>query len=546
LQRELAADGVALRTACDTEVIGHLYARHRERAFTHLRGMFAIAIWDRVGRQLVLARDRVGKKPLYVFKTDRELLFGSEAKAILAVLDRVPDVFGPALLSFLTFGCVAGDDSMFTGMTRLEPGSWLRVGADGRSSADRYWSWPSRDDRPVLSHDEAVEQLRAELTEAVRIRLRSDVPLGAFLSGGVDSAAVLALMSKLSPNPVRTFTIGFGDPEYDEVQAARDTAAHFNAQHEEWIVTPDAVKVAERLAWHYDEPLADASAIPTYYVAELARRHVTVVLTGDGGDELFAGYRPYAQALARSGAPGQSALRRLVGVAADLLPAHARGKSRLETMSLGPEAWFVWRRTVFPLYLLKDVVDPAVLDSVSELPEAAIVRRLLSSRGELLTNLQQWDQRHYLPDDILVKVDRATMAHSLEARCPLLDHHVIEIACRQPSASHGDAQTTKRLFKEVVRPWVPAAVLERPKSGFGVPMRKWFAESLLGWARDILTDRRTDQRGWTRPGEVRRLLAQHENRSRDHASRIWALVCLELWARRHLDRQPAAELLPCA
>jgi asparagine synthase (glutamine-hydrolysing) len=535
LQRALKADGVQFRTACDTEVIGHLYARQRERAFTELRGMFAIAIWDRQNRQLTLARDRVGKKPLYVMKTDRELLFASEAKAILAVVERLPDVFGPALLSFLTFGCVAGDESMFTGMSRLEPGS-----------SDRYWSWPTRPDQRPLSHDEAVERLRAELTEAVRIRLRSDVPLGAFLSGGIDSAAVLALMTKQLSQPVRTFTIGFGDPDYDELLAARDTATYFGADHEEWIVTPDCVSVAERLAWHYDEPLADASAIPTYYVAELARRHVTVVLTGDGGDELFAGYRPYAQALARADAAGSPALRRLIGVAADLLPSHARGKTRLETMALGPEAWFVWRRTVFPLYLLRDIVEPSVLDDVSELPEAAIVKRLLSSRGELLTNLQQWDQQHYLPDDILVKVDRATMAHSLEARCPLLDHHVIELACRQPGTSHGDAQTTKRLFREVVKPWVPPAVLERPKSGFGVPMRRWLAGELKTWTRDILTDSRTSQRGWTRPREVERLLSQHESGSRDHASRLWALVCLELWARRHVDRKPAAELLPCA
>jgi asparagine synthase (glutamine-hydrolysing) len=552
LQRELVSDGVHLRTACDTEVIGHRFARDRERAFARLRGMFAIAIWDRDARELVLARDRVGKKPLYLFRTDRELLFGSEAKAILAVLDRAPDVFGPALLSFLTFGSVGGDDAMFTGMSRLEPGTWLRASADGRSTSDRYWSWPSPDDRVPLSRDEAVEQLRAALTEAVRIRLRSDVPLGAFLSAGIDSATVLALMSRLSSTPVKTFTIGFGDPEYDEVDGARETASHFGAEHEESIVTPDCVHVAERLAWHYDEPFADASAIPTYYVAELARRHVTVVLTGDGGDELFAGYRPYAQALARAAAPGSGALRRLIGAAADLLPSHARGKSRLETMALGPEAWFVWRRTVFPLYLLKDVVDPALLDGVRELPEAAIVRRLIAAPGELLSTLQHWDQRSYLPDDILVKVDRATMAHSLEARCPLLDHHVIELAGRQPGASHGDAQTTKRLFREVVKPWVPAQVLERPKSGFGVPLRRWFSSTdgrpsaLLAWARDVLSDRRTDERGWTRPREVRRLVDQHQTGARDHAGRIWALVCLELWARQHVDRKPAAELLPCA
>jgi asparagine synthase (glutamine-hydrolysing) len=551
LQRELTIRGACLRTACDTEVIGHLYARDRERAFARLRGMFSIAIWNHGLRQLVLARDRVGKKPLYVFRTDRELLFASEAKAILAIVDRAPDVYGPALLSFLTFGYVAGDDSIFTGMSRLDPGTWMSVSDDGRMISDWYWSWPSPDRSTAMSHDEAVERLRSELTEAVRIRLRSDVPLGAFLSAGIDSAAVLALMSQLSASPVRTFTIGFGDPAYDELEGARETAAHFGAQHEEWVVTPDCVTVAERLAWHYDEPFADASAIPTYYVSELARRHVTVVLTGDGGDELFAGYAPYSQALARTRARGGAALRRVIGAAAACLPSHVRGKSRLETMALGPEAWFVWRRTVFPLYLLKDLVDRSVLDTVRSLPEAEVVRQMLSSRRDLLTTLQQWDQRHYLPNDILVKVDRASMAHSLEARCPLLDHRVIELACRQPASSHGDARTTKRLFRDVVKPWVPPAVLARPKAGFGVPLRRWFlgnghGMNLLGWARDILEDRRTTQRGWTSPREVRRLVAQHGNGTRDHAKRIWTLVCLELWARQHVDRMRTAELQSCA
>ncbi|MFI5178559.1 MAG: asparagine synthetase B family protein, partial [Vicinamibacterales bacterium] len=355
-----------------------------------------------------------------------------------------------------------------------------------------------------------------------------------------------ALMTRLSSRPVRTFTIGFGDPDYDELAGARDTAAHFGADHQEWIVTPDAVKVAERLAFHYDEPFADASAIPSYYVAELAHRDVKVVLTGDGGDELFAGYTPYSQALARAAAPGTAAWRRLVGAAAALLPSHARGKSRLETMALGPEAWFVWRRTVFPLYLLRQIAEPSLLNAVARLPEAESVGRLRSNGAALLTTLQQWDQRHYLPDDILVKVDRATMAHSLEARCPLLDQQIIALACRQTAKSHGDARTTKRLFREAVRPWVPPAVLDRPKSGFGVPLRRWFYEGLLGWAQEILTDRRTIQRGWTRSTEVNRLLAQHRQGTRDHAKRIWALVCLELWARQHLDRAPAAELSPCA
>ena len=220
---------------------------------------------------------------------------------------------------------------------------------------------------------------------------------------------------------------------------------------------------------------------------------------------------------------------------------HARGKGRLSTLALGPEAWFVWRRTVFPDYLLASIVEPDVVSASSALPEWQAVADIRAARGTLLSRLQQWDQRHYLPDDILVKVDRATMAHSLEARCPLLDHNVIELAARQSSARHANGAITKRLFREVIRPWVPAAVLERPKRGFGVPLRRWFHEQLIGWARDILLDPRSRQRGWTRPAEVSVLLRQHEQGSRDHAKRIWALVCLELWARAHVDGAHTSE-----
>jgi asparagine synthase (glutamine-hydrolysing) len=229
-----------------------------------------------------------------------------------------------------------------------------------------------------------------------------------------------------------------------------------------------------------------------------------------------------------------SALRALVGAAARMVPVHARGKGRLSTMALGPEDWFVWRRTVFPDYLLEAVVSPDVL-SAAALPERRAAAGLHSAHGPLLTRLQHWDQQHYLVDDILVKVDRASMAHSLEARCPLLDHHLIELASAQAAERHGDAHATKRLFRKVIAPWVPPAVLARPKRGFGVPLRRWFEEGLIGWAREILTDPRSQQRGWTRPREVATLLAQHEQRTRDHAKRIWALICLELWAREHVD-----------
>ena len=537
LSDELRRAGTALTTVCDTEVIAHLYARHGVAAFERMRGMFAVAIWDARRQQLILARDRVGKKPLYYLSRGGQLFFGSETKAILAALPEPPPVSPAALLDFFAFGYVAGETAAFEGMRRLLPGHTLAVDVRSGSIAARpYWTWPNAAEHDAVSEPEAIERLRAELTEAVRIRLRSDVPLGAFLSGGMDSAAVLALMAAQSSRPVKTFTIGFGDAHYDEVDDARSTAAHFGAEHHEQIVSPDCVHVAERLAVHYDEPFADSSAIPTFYVAELARRHVTVCLTGDGGDELFAGYTPYVDAVARTDSAGLRALRAVAAAGARYVPPHTRGKGRLTTWALGPEEWFVWRRTVFPDYLLEAVVSPDLVSAAARLPEREAVAGIQAGRGALLPRLQAWDQHHYLPDDILVKVDRATMAHSLEARCPLLDHRVIELAAAQSAARHGNGLTTKRLFRAVIAPWVPPAVLERPKRGFGVPLRRWFHEQLIGWARDILLDSRSAQRGWTQPREVATLLRQHQDGSRDHAKRIWALVCLELWARQHVDR----------
>ena len=542
LRDELRRRGRVFATACDTEVIAHLYATEGVAGFQKMRGMFAIAVWDARRQQLVLARDRVGKKPLYFLQKNGELLFGSETKAILAALPDSPGVDPGALLSFFTFGYVAGSQAAFTGMQRLAPGAALIVDrGTGTVRTEVFWRWPEPPDVDAMPEGEAIERLRAELTEAVRIRMRSDVPLGAFLSGGMDSAAVLALMTSQSAQPIKTFTIGFGDASYDEVEEARSTAASFGADHHEQIVTPDGIRVAETLAVHYDEPFADASAIPTFYVAELARRHVTVCLTGDGGDELFAGYTPYGDALARVASAPIAALRTAIHAGARYVPVHARGKGRLSTMALGPEAWFVWRRTVFPDYLLESVVEPDVLNAARALPQQQAVTDIRASRGTLLSRLQQWDQRHYLPDDILVKVDRATMAHSLEARCPILDHRVVELAAMQSAARHGGGVTLKRLFREVIRPWVPAEVLRRPKRGFGVPLRRWFQEQMIGWARDILLDPRSRQRGWTRPTEVSALLRQHEQGSRDHAKRIWALVCLELWARAHVDRLDTRE-----
>ena len=534
LRQELERAGRTFRTESDTEVIAALYAAEGLSAFARMRGMFAVAIWDAVRQRLVLARDRVGKKPLYYMASGDRLLFASEIKALLAVLPQPPAIAPPSLLEFLTFGYLAGEDTIFRGIRRLPPGTVATSASGGALHIEPYWTWP-HDGDGGLPEAEYLEHLAAALDEAVGIRLRSDVPLGAFLSGGLDSAAVLALMARHSSRPVQTFSIGFGDPEYDELDAARATARAFGANHHEAIVRPDCVGIAERLAWHYDEPFADASAIPTFVVAELARRHVTVCLTGDGGDELFGGYTPYAQALGRSSAPLARGVRALVGLGARCVPVHTRGKGRLETLSLGPEGWFVWRRTVFPDYLLRRIANADVLRASASLPQNDATEQLLTADGELLSRLQWWDQHHYLPGDILVKVDRATMAHSLEARCPLLDHAIVELAAQQPAWRHASPTSTKQLFKRLVARWLPPEALTRPKMGFGVPLRRWFNEGLTAWARDILLDRRTRERSWTDSRETMRLIEQHERGARDHAKRLWALVSLELWARQHVD-----------
>ena len=535
LRDELRRRGRRFATSSDTEVIAALYAEFGEAAFEKMRGMFAVAVWDAPRRRLVLARDRVGKKPLYYSQDGDRFFFASEPKAILGVLPRAPGISTRALVEFLTFGYVTSHDAAFNAIARVPPGAMLILEPPHQPRVVRYWTWP-RAVENGLPQPEYLERLAAELDEAVRIRLRSDVPLGAFLSGGLDSAAVLALMAKHSAAPVQAFSIGFGDPEYDELEEASVTARAFGAEHHVWRVTPDCVTIAEQLATYYDEPFADPSAVPTFVVAELARKHVTVCLTGDGGDELFAGYVPYAQALRRSTAPATRGLRALAGLGARWLPAHIRGKGRLSTAALGPEAWFVWRRTVFPDYLLRRIAAPDLLREFEALPEDEAVADLTGAGGPLLGRLQRWDQLHYLPGDILVKVDRATMAHSLEARCPLLDHRVVELAAQQPPWRHGSATTTKQLFKQVVARWLPAEIVTRPKKGFGVPLRRWFAGGAIAWARDILLDRRTSDRGWIDRRETARLLDQHAHGRRDHAKRIWALVCLELWARRHVDR----------
>jgi len=535
LRDELQRRGRRFSTASDTEVIAALYAEFGDAAFERMRGMFAVAIWDAPRRRLVLARDRVGKKPLYYMQHADRFFFASEAKAILAALPHAPGISTRALVEFLTFGYVAGDDAAFAGMTRVAPGAMVVLEPPQRPRVVRYWTWPRPPDAE-RQQPEYVDRLAAELDEAVRIRLRSDVPLGAFLSGGLDSAVVLALMAKHSASPVQAFSIGFGDPEYDEVEEASVTARAFGADHHVWQVTPDGMMIAERLAACYDEPFADASAIPTFLVSELARKHVTVCLTGDGGDELFAGYVPYTQALGRSTTAASRGMRALAGLGARCLPAHARGKGRLSTAALGPEAWFVWRRTVFPDFLLRRIAAPDLVRDIDALPEDDAVAGLVGAHGPLLGRLQRWDQHHYLPGDILVKVDRATMAHSLEARCPLLDHRVVELAAQQPAWRHGSATSTKQLFKQVAARWLPADILARPKKGFGVPLRRWFAGGAIAWARDILLDRRTSERGWIDSRETARLLDQHARGRRDHGKRIWALVCLELWARRHVDR----------
>jgi asparagine synthase (glutamine-hydrolysing) len=538
----LESAGHRFYTSSDTETIVHGYEEWGEEVFSRLRGMYGIALWDTRTRTLLVVRDRAGIKPLYYAEAGGRLFFGSEAKCVLEnpEVDRRLD---PAALDhYLAYQYTPRDGSIFRGIQKLRPGHLLRL-RDGRVSSEQYWQLPV--DRTFKgTEQDAVSELRRLLGEAVRSHMIADVPLGAFLSGGIDSSLVVALMANASDRPVKTFSIGFEEEAFDELPHARRVATHLETEHHELVVRPDALGILDRVVWHFDEPFADPSAIPTWYVSEMARRHVKVVLSGDGGDELFGGYTRYRPHPRVESFDRLSAgVGRAVAAAAwRALPHGVRGKNFLRHVARDAQGRYVDSVTFFHEDERKALLSPDLRRALHGWNSEAHFRQAFDRFGHLppKAQLMSFDFETYLPEDCLVKVDRMSMAHSIESRVPLLDHVVIEFAASLPASMKMPGGRLKHLLKELAFSLVPREILDRPKQGFSVPIEHWFRGELRDAFGDILGSPLTRQRGYFDHAFVDRLLSEHLDRKRDHSWRLWQLLVFELWHRQYVDAQAAA------
>jgi len=526
----------SFRSQGDTEVIAHLYEERGEAAIAALDGMFALALWDARARRLLLARDRVGKKPCYYWSDSRRFVFGSEIKALLAA--GVPAEFDDAgLPEYVAYGYVPTPRTLFRGIKKLPPATILTIDAQGAGQPRPYWElrYPKAHEVQPLSLDEAAERVRASLKAAVKKRLISDVPLGVLLSGGVDSSAVAALMAELVPGRLKTFVVGFeGHSFYDEREPAERVARHLGSEHHASVVKPDAAALVETLLHHHDEPFGDSSALPTYLVAQEARRHVTVVLNGDGGDEVFAGYDRFQAALI-----------------AERLPRPLRAALRLvaRVLPYGDTHYSLWRRArrfadksaldelprIFSWHSFFDLPTlHALFPALDEAQVLSSYRTALAvwPDATLLSRLLYLNVSTYLLDDLLPKMDRMTMAHGLEARSPLLDTELMELAARLPDQVKRRGSRGKLALKRAVEPLLPPGILERPKHGFGLPIGEWFRGELRPLVDDALrSGARLSRR--LPAGALGRLLDEHQSGRSDRGHQLWTLLTLELWLRKH-------------
>jgi asparagine synthase (glutamine-hydrolysing) len=548
LREGLLRKGHVFRSNTDTETIVHLYEEEGIAAIARLRGMFAFALWDGRTSTLFLGRDRLGKKPLFYYQDAKRFVFGSEIKCLLqGGVAGVPDA--DAIDHYLTFGYVPAPWSAFKDIRKLPPAHYLQV-RHGHVSTTRYWALQYTPKNPG-SEGALLEEFSHLLIESTRLRMISDVPLGVLLSGGLDSSAIAATMRKLTSGPLKTFSIGFEHPEYDELTYARQVAKHLETDHHELIVRPQAIEMVPRLAWHYNEPFADSSAVPSFAVSELARQSVTVALNGDGGDETWLGYDRYAAAAAvdRYDWIPRSA-RRAVAAAAARLPV-GQPKStvyRVRRLGMGVartplEQYASWI-TVFDDPAKRALFTPDFSAQLAGRRSFHIFQKALaaSDAPTFVEAIAHADVQTYLPDDLLVKMDIASMAHSLEVRSPLLDHHMVEFSARLPVRMKLRGYTQKYLLRRLMKDALPAPILTRPKMGFGVPIDRWFKADLKEMAYDLLLDTRATSRGYFRPDAVRAYLDAHVAGRAHHHTQLWALLMLEVWHRLFIDQScsPAA------
>jgi asparagine synthase (glutamine-hydrolysing) len=541
LREKLEKLGHEFYTNSDTEAVVAAYEQYGTECPKHLRGMFAFAIWDEREQSLFLARDRVGKKPLLYAQTPGQLIFASEFSALVLHPDVSREVDHEAIHHYLSFLCVPAPLTAYRAIRKLEPGHWL-LWRNDEIKIERYWQLDFSK-KVSLTEEDAGERAIEMLREAVRIRLMSEVPLGAFLSGGIDSSAVVALMAEESSTPVKTFSIGFEEQDFSELHHARRIAEHVGAEHHEFIVRPDAMEILPTLVEHYGEPYADSSAIPSYYVSRETRRYVTVALNGDGGDECFAGYERYAAmnlAQTYSALPGNTLIS---GIAAGMPQVKSRrnpvGKAQrfVAAASLPPIERYLRWISAFDEPAKHDLYTDDFREATAHFRTARFIEPWLAkANGSGIVDAALLaDTMTYLPNDLLVKMDIASMTVSLEARSPFLDHHLMEFAASLPEKMKLRRLTTKFLLKRVLKRIVPEENLTRKKMGFGVPIGYWFRDQLQPFIRQVLLSERAMNRGLFKPEGVRKLIELHTRGERDYGHQLWTLMMLELWFNRFID-----------
>ncbi len=537
LRPALEAKGHRFHSTSDTECIAHQYEECGPDCVPDLNGMFGLAIWDLKRRRLVLARDRVGKKPLYYYDDGKRLLFASELKAILEDRSVRRELDLNSLAEYLRMAYVGSPRTIFKGISKLEPGHVLVF--DGqRCDIKRYWDWLP-DFQPDTSATEAehIERIRAALRECVKSRLISDVPLGAFLSGGTDSSAVVAAMAGLSDRPVKTFSIGFEHAAFNELEYARAVAERFGTEHHEFVVQPESLsEILPKLARQCDEPFADSSALPAYYVSKMARQHVTVCLSGDGGDETLAGYTHYDNAMREDflDAVPRGVRGPLLGSLSRLIPPFMRGHRMLQRFAQTPDLRYACHMQLAYRSQVRALLNPDIARGLSG--EPILLERVLAGRlpAGRLSRMQYADGRAYLPEDILTKVDRTSMLNSLEARCPMLDPRFMKVAAAIPDGMRMTKGATKALFKKALRGIVPDCVIDRPKMGFSIPGKAWMGDDASDFVSSVLGDDSVRKRGLFRVGAVRAVRDGGSGRPETWPL-VWSLLVFELWCRAYLD-----------
>jgi asparagine synthase (glutamine-hydrolysing) len=546
LREQLERQGHRFKTRSDTEVILHLYDEYREGCVEHLRGMFAFALWDSEQESLFLARDRFGKKPLVYALLSDQIVFGSEIKALLEHPAVGREIDYSAIDLFLTYQYIPSPWTIYQSIRKLPPAHTL-LWKDGQIRLRRYWE-PTFIPETSLSFQEAQEQMLATLKEATRLRMIADVPIGAFLSGGLDSSIVVGLMSELSSQPIRTFSIGFEEQEFSELAYARMVAKRFGTQHQEFVVKPDAIDILPKLAWHYGEPYADSSALPSFYLAKLTREHVTVSLNGDGGDETFAGYPRYqAMVFLQGWLRIPLSLRRKffegLHVLPDGHPPYSLSWRLKRLFGLGlmaNEPPYLRTLCFFRETDKQNLYSPFMKSQTQGASASAFLQAALdrAQRDQGINRYLHTDMLTYLPECLMVKMDIASMAYSLETRSPFLDHKFVELVARFPSSwKLRCLLQSKYIIRQAVKGWLPNPILKRRKQGFGTPISHWFRNDLKPYLSEMLLSDKSLSRGLFDKSAVQNLLEAHWRGFENHSYRLWGLLMLELWHRVYVDKE---------